>query len=52
MVQLRPVVMDEKAFGVEFVGLDAEMREVICTYVRAREIELVRRFRAQGGASC
>ncbi|MEA3334119.1 MAG: PilZ domain-containing protein [Pseudomonadota bacterium] len=52
MVQLRPVAIDEKAFGAEFVGLDADMREVICTYVRAREIELVRRFRAQGGSTC
>ena len=52
MVQLRSVAMDEKAFGVEFVGLEEALREEICTYVRAREIELVRRFRAQAGVSC
>ncbi len=52
MVRLRPVAMDEKAFGVEFVGLEETLREEICTYVRAREIELVRRFRAQGGVTC
>ncbi len=50
-VKLRPVIMGEKAFGAEFVNLDKELREVICTYVRAREIELARRFRAQAGNS-
>ena len=51
MVRLRPVTMEEKAFGAEFVELDKAMREVICAYVRTREIELVRRFRAQAGSS-
>ena len=46
-VNLRPVVVDEKSFGVEFVELDGEMREMIFSYVRSRELELVRRFRAQ-----
>ena len=46
-VQLRPVLIGEKAFGAEFIELDQAMREVICTYVRTREIELARRFRAQ-----
>ncbi len=50
-VKLRPVIMGEKAFGAEFVELDKEFCEVICTYVRAREIELARRFRAQAGNS-
>ena len=52
MVRLRSVTVDEKAFGAEFIDLNEAMREVICTYVRAREIELVRRFRAQGGSTC
>ncbi len=46
-VQLRPVNIGDKAFGAEFIELDQAMREVICAYVRTREIELVRRFRAQ-----
>ncbi|MEA3348965.1 MAG: PilZ domain-containing protein [Pseudomonadota bacterium] len=51
MVKLRLVIMGEKTFGAEFLELDKELREVICTYVRTREIELVRRFRAQAGNS-
>lgn len=51
-VRLRSVTMDEKVLSVEFIDLDPAMREVICTYVRTREIELVRRFRAQGGSTC
>ncbi len=46
-IKLRPVMADEKSIGVEFVGLDEEIREIICTYVRGRELELARRFRAQ-----
>ena len=45
-VQLRPVAIGEKVFGAKFVGLDTAMREVICAYVRTRELELIRRFRA------
>ena len=51
MVQMCPLSKDEKTFGVKFVELDQAMREEICTYIRAREIELVRRFRAQAGSS-
>ncbi len=51
-VQLRVVNLGEKTFGAEFVGLDEELREVICTYVRSREIELVRRFRGQASGTC
>ena len=46
-VCLRPVVLEEKSFGVEFVDLDDEMRDMIFGYVRTRELELVRRFRAR-----
>lgn len=46
-VNLRSVVEDEKSIGVEFVGLDEDVREIICGYVRTRELELVRRFRAR-----
>ncbi len=45
-VKIRFVNKGEKTFSVEFVDLDTAMREEICSYVRAREIELVRRFRA------
>ncbi len=45
-VKVRFVSRGEKAFSVEFVGLDTAMRDEICSYVKAREIELVRRFRA------
>ena len=51
-VRLRPKSGDEKAFGAEFVGLDKTLREVICAYVRSREIELVRRFRDQASSNC
>ncbi len=43
-VKLRPVVVHSKSFGVEFVGLNSELREHICSYVRSRELEMVRRF--------
>lgn len=52
MVRLRLVGVGKKAFGVEFIDLDPDLREVICAYVRTREIEMVRRFRAQGGSTC
>ena len=51
VVNLRPVAVDEKSIGVEFVGLEEEVREIICGYVRARELEMVRRFRAQAAAA-
>ncbi len=51
-VRLRTMNADEKSFGVEFVELDPQLREVICNYVRSREIELVRRFRDQASSSC
>ena len=51
MVQLSPSSKDEKTFGVAFVELDQALREVICSYIRDREIELARRFRAQAGSS-
>lgn len=50
-VNLRTVIVDEKSIGVEFVSLDEEMREIICGYVRTRELELVRRFRARGATA-
>jgi len=46
-VNLRSVIVDEKSIGVEFVGLAEDVREIICGYVRTRELELVRRFRAR-----
>lgn len=51
-VRLRPVNIDEKAFGAEFVGLEPDLREVICDYVRGREIELARRFHDQACRNC
>jgi c-di-GMP-binding flagellar brake protein YcgR len=47
VVKLSTVVVDEKSIGVEFEGLDDGVREIICGYVRTRELELVRRFRAR-----
>ncbi|MCD6293087.1 MAG: PilZ domain-containing protein [Deltaproteobacteria bacterium] len=44
-VRLRTVSVEDEAFGAAFIDLDVDKREVICTYVRMREIELVRRFR-------
>ncbi len=51
-VRLQVVNIGAKAFGAMFVGLDKEVREVICDYVRSREIELARRFRAQTYSAC
>ena len=51
MVNLRPVIVDEKSIGVEFVGLDEDVREIICGYVRTRELEMVRRFRTLAEAA-
>jgi len=50
-VNLRTVIVDEKSIGVEFVGLNEDVREIICGYVRTRELELVRRFRARAATA-
>jgi len=42
---LRSVACDEKTFGVEFVELKPEFQEIILTYIRGRELELVRALR-------
>ncbi|MBN2808954.1 MAG: PilZ domain-containing protein [Deltaproteobacteria bacterium] len=51
-VRLRPVVVGEKVFGAEFIDLEPESREVICAYVRSREIELARRFYSPARSTC
>jgi len=50
MVRLRSMSLGEKAFGAEFIDLEDTLREEICSYVRAREIEIARRFRVHGGS--
>ena len=52
MVRMRTMSLGEKTFGAEFIDLEDTLREEICSYVRAREIEIARRFRVQGGSTC